>query len=89
VTSFIVIWLVIGLIAGFLASHVMGGGHGILFDIIIGLAGAVIGGLLLGAVFGYEANGFISQVIVAFLGAAALLAVLRIVERPSRRRLFR
>jgi len=83
----VLIWLCIGLIAGFLASHVMGGGHGIAMDMIIGLVGAVVGGLLLGNWLGYEPSSFIGHVIVAFLGAALLLGLLRIVEGP--RRIFR
>lgn len=88
-TTYIVVWLLTGLIAGFLASQVVGGGRGVVFDIVIGLLGAVGGGLLLGSALGYAANGFISQVIVAFLGALVLLAVLRLVSRPRRRRMFR
>jgi uncharacterized membrane protein YeaQ/YmgE (transglycosylase-associated protein family) len=71
----VLIWLIVG----FLASHVMGRGRGVVTDIGIGLVGAVVAGLLVGAAFTYEANGFISQVMVAFLGAVVLLAILRLV----------
>jgi uncharacterized membrane protein YeaQ/YmgE (transglycosylase-associated protein family) len=83
----VLIWLLIGLIAGFLASHVMGGGHGVVVDMIIGLMGAVVGGFILGNWLGYEPGSFIGHVIVAFLGAALLLGLLRLVEGP--RRIFR
>jgi uncharacterized membrane protein YeaQ/YmgE (transglycosylase-associated protein family) len=88
-TSYPIIWLITGFIAGFVASHFVGGGRGVALDIVIGLVGAVVGGLLLGAAFGYTASGFFSQVIVATFGALVSLAVLRLVARPRRRRLFR
>jgi uncharacterized membrane protein YeaQ/YmgE (transglycosylase-associated protein family) len=83
----VLIWLLIGLIAGFLASHVMGGGHGIVVDILIGLVGAVVGGFILGNWLGYAPSSFIGHVIVAFLGAALLLGLVRMLEGP--RRIFR
>src|SRR5438876_12427336 len=73
-------WLVVGLIAGFLASLVMrGGGYGIVGDIIIGLVGALIGGFLASLV-GLGASGFIGTIIVAFIGACILIAILRAVS---------
>jgi uncharacterized membrane protein YeaQ/YmgE (transglycosylase-associated protein family) len=83
----VLIWLLIGLIAGFLASHVMGGGHGIVVDILIGLVGAMVGGFILGNWLGYDPSTFIGHVIVAFLGAALLLGLVRMLEGP--RRIFR
>lgn len=85
--TFVLIWLVIGLIAGFFASHLVGGGRGLVYDIVIGLVGAVIGGLILGTLFGYQASSFIGHVVVAFIGAAVLLMLLRLVDKP--RGLFR
>ncbi len=82
-------WLLVGLIAGFLASVVMrGGGYGVVGDIVIGLVGAFIGGLLASLV-GLGASGFIGTVIVAFIGACILIAILRAVSRGGtyRRRL--
>lgn len=73
----IVWWLVVGLIAGVLASFVMrGGGYGIVGDIIVGLIGAFIGGFLMSLV-GLGGSGFIWTVIVAFIGACILIALLR------------
>jgi uncharacterized membrane protein YeaQ/YmgE (transglycosylase-associated protein family) len=70
-------WLVVGLIAGFLAGIVMkGAGYGILVDIIVGLAGAVIGGFLFGLIY-TGAEGFWGSVLVAFLGACILIFVVR------------
>ena len=72
-------WLVVGLIAGFLASLVMrGGGYGIVGDIIIGLVGALIGGFL-ASLLGIGAGGFVGTIIIAFIGAVILIAILRAV----------
>jgi uncharacterized membrane protein YeaQ/YmgE (transglycosylase-associated protein family) len=72
-------WLVVGLIAGAIASRVVAGrGFGCLADIVVGVAGALIGGYLLGALFGVTGTvGFLGSIIVAFLGAAILLALLK------------
>ena len=79
-------WLVVGLIAGFLASLVMrGGGYGIVGDIIVGLVGALIGGFLASLV-GLGASGFIGTIIVAFIGACILIAILRAVSGGYGRR---
>jgi len=78
-------WLVVCLIAGFLASMVMRGGYGIVGDIIIGIVGAFIGGLIASLLgFGGSA-GFVGSIIIAFLGACILIAILRAVSRGSRR----
>jgi uncharacterized membrane protein YeaQ/YmgE (transglycosylase-associated protein family) len=72
-------WLVVGLVAGAIASRVVAGrGFGCLADIVVGVAGALIGGYLLGALFGVTGTvGFFGSIIVAFLGAAVLLALLK------------
>lgn len=74
----IVWWLVVGLIAGALASLVMrGGGYGIVGDIVVGLVGALIGGFLAN-LLGLGASGIVGTVIVAFIGACVLIALLRL-----------
>jgi uncharacterized membrane protein YeaQ/YmgE (transglycosylase-associated protein family) len=75
-------WIVIGLIAGAIASRVVAGrGFGCLADIVVGVAGALIGGFLLSTLFGASGTvGFWGSLIVAFIGAAALLAVLKLVS---------
>src|SRR5215813_4450206 len=79
-------WLVVGLIAGFLASVVMrGGGYGIVGDIIVGIVGAIIGGFL-ASLMGLGASGFVGTVIIAFLGACILIAILRAVSGGFPRR---
>jgi len=73
----IVWWIVVGLIAGFLASVVMrGGGYGVVGDVIVGLVGALIGGFLAN-LLGLGASGLIGTIIVAFIGACILIAILR------------
>jgi uncharacterized membrane protein YeaQ/YmgE (transglycosylase-associated protein family) len=79
-------WLVVGLIAGFLASLVMrGGGYGIVGDIVIGIVGAFIGGFL-ASLIGIGAGGLIGTIIIAFIGACILIAILRAVSGGFGRR---
>jgi len=80
VTS-IVVFLIIGAIAGWLAGVVMkGGGFGLLGDIVVGIIGAFIGGWLFG-VLGIFAGGFVGAVITAFVGACVLLFVIRLIKK--------
>jgi uncharacterized membrane protein YeaQ/YmgE (transglycosylase-associated protein family) len=72
-------WLVVGLIAGWLAGKVMSGaGYGFIGDIVTGLIGAVIGGFLFGHLVTGDA-GFWGSIVVAFLGACILIVVVRFV----------
>jgi uncharacterized membrane protein YeaQ/YmgE (transglycosylase-associated protein family) len=81
----IIAWLVVGLIAGFLASVVMrGGGYGIIGDIIVGIIGAFIGGLLANLLFPSATFGLVGSIVVAFIGAVILIAILRAVGRGRR-----
>ncbi len=76
----IIAWIVVGLIAGWLAGLVMkGGGYGIVGDIIIGIVGAIIGGFLAGLVLGgdYVSGINLPTIIVSFIGAVILIAILR------------
>jgi uncharacterized membrane protein YeaQ/YmgE (transglycosylase-associated protein family) len=73
-------WLVVGLIAGWLAGLVMkGGGYGILGDIVVGLIGSFLGGLLMGY-FAEGPVGFWGSIVVAFFGACALIVVVRMIS---------
>ena len=76
------IWfLLIGLIAGWLAGKVMrGGGFGLIGDMIVGIIGALLGGWLFG-ILGIHAGGLIGAIIVAFVGAVLLLFLLRVIRR--------
>ncbi|HEY8600950.1 MAG TPA: GlsB/YeaQ/YmgE family stress response membrane protein [Thermomicrobiales bacterium] len=75
-------WILLGLIAGFLASVVMkGGGYGIIGDIIVGIVGALIGGFVFSLFGGSGVTGFnIGSIFVAFVGACILIAILRAVS---------
>jgi uncharacterized membrane protein YeaQ/YmgE (transglycosylase-associated protein family) len=77
----ILAWLIVGLIAGWLAGLVMkGGGYGIVGDIVVGILGALIGGFLAGVVLGVPdaVNGInLVSIVVAFIGAVILVAIVR------------
>lgn len=81
-------WLVIGLIAGLLAGVVVkGGGMGFVRDVITGLVGAVIGGLILHALSGtHSSTSFFVELVVAFVGAVILLLIQKAIFRGSARR---
>ena len=81
----ILIWCVIGLIAGWLASMVVGGGFGLVGDIIVGIVGAFIGGAIFRAFGEGQPGGFAGTVIVAFIGACVLLLLLRAISRGRTR----
>jgi uncharacterized membrane protein YeaQ/YmgE (transglycosylase-associated protein family) len=77
----IIAWIVLGLIAGWLAGQIMrGGGYGLVGDIVLGVLGALIGGWVTGAVLGRDmVNGFnIETLIVAVVGAIILIAISRL-----------
>ena len=80
-------WIVVGLIAGVLASLVMGGtGFGIIGDIIIGIVGAFIGGWLFSRLgVNTPFGGLAGTIFVAFIGAVVLLFVLRLIRGAGRR----
>jgi uncharacterized membrane protein YeaQ/YmgE (transglycosylase-associated protein family) len=71
-------WIIVGLVAGVLASLVVGGGYGILADIVIGIVGAFIGAWVFRALgVGSPFGGLAGVIFVAFVGACLLLLVLR------------
>ncbi|NJO32379.1 MAG: GlsB/YeaQ/YmgE family stress response membrane protein [Rhodospirillales bacterium] len=78
----LVIWLVIGAIAGWLAGQVMsGGGFGLVGDVIVGIIGAVVAGLLLPRLGIYIGGGLLGAIINAFIGACVVLFALRMIKR--------
>ena len=84
----IIIWIIIGGIAGWLASLVVrGGGLGIVGDIVVGIVGALIGGFILGALgLGGGFTGFnLVSLVTAFIGAVILLLLVRLFTRGSAR----
>lgn len=79
-------WIIVGLIAGVLASLVVGGGFGLIGDIVIGIVGAFVGGWIfrqlgVSAPFG----GLAGTIFTAFIGAVVLLFLLRLISRGRRR----
>jgi uncharacterized membrane protein YeaQ/YmgE (transglycosylase-associated protein family) len=86
----ILAWLLVGLIAGFLAGKVMSGaGYGVIGDIVVGIVGAFLGGLLASLLFPSASFGLIGSIIVAFIGACVLVAILHAVTGTGSRRRFR
>lgn len=81
-------WLIVGLIAGWLAGQVMrGGGYGLVGDIVVGVVGAMIGGFLGAELFNIPnaVNGInLTSILVAFIGALILIALLRVVSGSRR-----
>ena len=78
-------WIVVGLLAGWLAGMVMkGGGFGLIGDIIVGVIGGLLGGFIASYFFhmGDPMSGInLPSIIVAFLGAVLLLFVVRLFRR--------
>jgi uncharacterized membrane protein YeaQ/YmgE (transglycosylase-associated protein family) len=71
----IIIWLFIGLVAGFLGSKIVNkSGDGIVLDIILGLVGSLVGGFLFSLV-GIHAGGLIGSIVVATIGAIVVLVI--------------
>lgn len=80
------LWIVVGAIAGFLASAVVGGGFGLIGDIIVGVVGAFIGGWVFRAAgWGAPFGGIAGTIFVAFIGACILLLILRLIWRARSR----
>jgi uncharacterized membrane protein YeaQ/YmgE (transglycosylase-associated protein family) len=78
----IIIWLVIGAIAGWLAGQIVaGGGFGLVGDIIVGIIGAVVGGWLLPRIGIFIGGGYVAEIINAVIGAVIVLLVVRLVVR--------
>lgn len=81
----LIVWIIVGAIAGWLASMVMktNSQQGLLEDIIVGIVGGFIGGILLNALnVGGAVTGLnITSILTAFIGAIVLLAGLRMVRR--------
>ena len=77
------IWfLLIGLIAGWLAGKVMrGGGFGIVGDMVVGIIGALLGGWLFGKLGISAGGGLIGAIITAFVGAVLFILLLRLIRR--------
>jgi uncharacterized membrane protein YeaQ/YmgE (transglycosylase-associated protein family) len=75
-------WIIVGLIAGWLAGQVMkGGGYGVLVDIILGILGGILGGWIFGMLHLWPGGGIIGSIIVAFVGAVILVWITRLIKK--------
>ncbi|GAC1387018.1 MAG: GlsB/YeaQ/YmgE family stress response membrane protein [Candidatus Saccharimonadales bacterium] len=83
----IIVWIIFGAIAGWVASRIMKTREGMIANIIVGIVGAFIGGFISRMLGGPGVSGFnITSLIVAILGAVILLFFVRIVSGGSRSR---
>jgi uncharacterized membrane protein YeaQ/YmgE (transglycosylase-associated protein family) len=77
----VVLWLLVGLIAGWAAGKIMKGrGYGVVMDIVLGVVGAVVGGWLTG-IFGLYAGNIIGSILVATFGAVFLIWLSRLIKK--------
>lgn len=78
----LLIWLLVGAVAGWLAGLVVrGGGFGIVGNIVIGIIGAFLGGWLFGVAGIAVGAGIINTIFTAFIGAVVLLLLVRVLKR--------
>lgn len=78
----LLIWLLIGAVAGWLAGNIMkGGGFGLVGDIVVGIVGAALAGFLLPKLGIYIGGGILGNIINAVIGACLLIFILRLVKR--------
>jgi uncharacterized membrane protein YeaQ/YmgE (transglycosylase-associated protein family) len=77
-----VAWIVLGLIAGWLAGVlVKGSGYGVIGDIILGILGALVGGWITSSLMGVDVNGFnLQSLVIAVLGAVVVIFIARLVS---------
>lgn len=77
------VWfIIVGLVAGWLAGVIMkGGGFGVIGDIIVGIIGALIGGWLFSTMGVSTGGGLLGAIIVALIGAIILIVLLRLIKR--------
>ena len=77
----LLVWLVVGLVAGWLASMVVGGPGGVVADLVVGIVGAFIGGWLFSALhIRSPMGGLAGSIFISFIGAVVLLVLLRLVR---------
>jgi uncharacterized membrane protein YeaQ/YmgE (transglycosylase-associated protein family) len=80
------VWIASGLIAGWLASAVLAGGYGVLADVVLGVVGALVGGVVFRALHvRVPFHGLGSTIFVGFVGAVLLLLIVRLLRRGSPR----
>jgi uncharacterized membrane protein YeaQ/YmgE (transglycosylase-associated protein family) len=78
----LIIWLLIGAVAGWLAGLIVkGGGFGLVGDIVVGIVGAFAGGWLLPRLGIFFGVGIVSAIVSATIGAVVLLLIFRLIRR--------
>jgi uncharacterized membrane protein YeaQ/YmgE (transglycosylase-associated protein family) len=78
----LLIWLIVGAVAGWIAGTVVrGGGYGLIGDIVVGIVGSLIAGWLFPQIGLHLFAGFIGSIVDAAVGAIILLLVLRLIRR--------
>ncbi len=80
-------WIVLGIIAGYIASHIVdNGGKGPLLDMVLGIVGALVGGFIFSALGAAPVTGFnLYSLFIAVIGAVVILVIYHAIE--GRRRL--
>lgn len=74
--------ILVGLVAGWATGKIMkGSGYGVLTDILLGIAGAIIGSRLLGLLGIYSSGGIVPSILIAIVGAVFLVALVRMLRR--------
>lgn len=80
----LLIWLVVGAVAGWIAGAIVkGGGFGLIGDIVVGIVGAFIGGWLAGVLGIHIGTGIIAAIVTATAGAVVLLLIVRLIRRAN------
>ena len=80
----ILYWAIVGLIAGWATEKIMkGSGYGTLMDIIVGIAGAMLGGFLMRALGFAGQGGLIYTIVIAILGAIILTSIVRFFAKKA------
>jgi uncharacterized membrane protein YeaQ/YmgE (transglycosylase-associated protein family) len=78
----IIAWIVVGLLAGWLANVILGGrGGGLLYNLAVGLVGAIVGGLIFDALRVIPEPGFVGNLVSATVGAIVFLLIWRAIRR--------
>jgi uncharacterized membrane protein YeaQ/YmgE (transglycosylase-associated protein family) len=77
-------WVIVGLIAGWITGKIMKGkGYGVGMDIVLGIAGAIVGGFLMRLVGFHSSGGILLTILVAVLGAVLLTWAVRLLTRAT------
>jgi uncharacterized membrane protein YeaQ/YmgE (transglycosylase-associated protein family) len=77
----IIMWIIVGLVAGWLATQILGGRGGLLYNLAVGLVGAIVGGILFDQIGLVVKPGFLGELISATVGAVVFLLIWRAIRR--------